>query len=484
VRSSGPWRPGARLTAADLVIISFLGLITGQLARVPVAGVDGKEAPLILTDLLVGLVLTGGSWLLIHERRIDLDRVALVTLAFSAVGALSAVASVPRFGLSLGEVLFSLAYLSRWLWVFGLYVVVTNCIGAHEVERVWGWLERAALAFAGFGIVQAALLPDFALSVYPEARPYLDWDPQGHRLVSTLLDPNFSGMVLSAVLLVQVGRLAFGVSVPRWKVLLVATALVLTLSRSSVVATLTGIGVILLVRGTSRRLWVSGALLATGAAITSPWWVPFAISFNKFALDDPSGLYRVIQWGWALTVIMDHPIAGIGFNAYGFVHQRYGFSTSTPSTFGLDGGILFIAVMTGVLGLALFCLVLVLLMRSARVGWERSDLPPQLRGIALGAGALVPAVTVHSLFANSLLYIPVLHILWILWGCAFVVAASPRNEQAGPVLTAIGGGRETVVGLGLLSPRSRPDLERDAADGKIVLRRREGDSLDHLGTPG
>ena len=356
------WKPAARLRVSDLIVLSFVGVLAGQLARVPIAGVGAKEAPLILTDVLIGMVLVGGIWLLLHERRLHLDRVALVALFFAVVGGLSTVGSIARFGLSTGETLFALAYLARWVFVFGLYVIVVNCIRASDVERIWSWLERAVLLFAIFGIIQAAFLPDFAFMVYPEARPYVDWDPQGHRLVSTLLDPNFAGMMLAAALLVQVARMAFGVQVPRWKVVLVGVALALTLSRSSVLATLVGGGVILSVRGQSRRLWITLLVLAVVVAISAPWWIPFAVSFNKLSLEDPSGLYRLIQWGWALTVFLDHPFVGVGFNAYGFVHQRYLFSASAPATFGLDGGLLFVAVIdccnkTATLGL-IGCLVL------------------------------------------------------------------------------------------------------------------------------
>lgn len=456
------WKPAARLRVSDLIILSFVGVLAGQLARVPVAGVGVKEAPLILTDVLIGMVLAGGAWLLIHERRLHLDRVALVTLSFAIVGGLSTVASVARFGLTAGEALFSLAYLVRWVVAFGLYVIVLNGVRMSEIERIWSWLERAVLLFATFGIIQAAFLPDFAFLVYPEARPYVDWDPQGHRLVSTLLDPNFAGMLLSAGLLVQVARMAFGVRVPRWKVVLLAVALVLTLSRSSVLATLVGGVVILSVRGQSQRLWVTICVLAVGAALAAPWWIPFAVSFNKLSLEDPSGLYRLIQWGWAVTVFMDHPIVGVGFNAYGFVHQRYLFSSSAPATFGLDGGLLFVAVMTGILGLALFLVVLGLLLRNARVAWERPDLSSELRGIALGAGALVPAVTTHSLFANSLLYVPLLHVLWVLWGCAFVIASSTvADAESDPGETeGVASGRtpESVS-----AAQRGTDLEGDAA---------------------
>ena len=65
----------------------------------------------------------------------------------------------------------------------------------HDAGERGDAVERDGepLAFAGFGIVQSAFLPNFAQRIYPDARLYLDWDPQGHRLVSTFLDPNFAG---------------------------------------------------------------------------------------------------------------------------------------------------------------------------------------------------------------------------------------------------------------------------------------------------
>ena len=406
----------------DLIVFSFVGLISGQLGRIPLVGLGGKEAPLILTDALIMLVLAGAAWLLVRERRLLVDRVGVLALLFALVGGLSTLASISRFGLAAGEVLFSLAYLARWLTVFGLYLVVVNCIRLGDIERIWRSMEFAILAFAGFGIVQAIFLPDFAFLIYPDAQPYIDWDPQGHRLVSTLLDPNFAGMLLVAGLLVQGGRLAFGVPVPNWKVAVLAVALVLTISRSSALAAVTGGMLILFVRAPSRRLLAVAVVMGLGVVAAAPLWLPFALEFNKFSFDDASGLHRLVQWGWALTILLDHPIAGVGFNTYGFVHTRYTFSASAPATFGLDGGLLFIAVMTGVVGLALFGGMLWLLLRTARRGWERTDLDAGLRGIALGAGALVPAVVVHSMFVNSLLYVPLLHVFWILWGSAFKIS--------------------------------------------------------------
>src|SRR5690606_38991176 len=122
---------------------------------------------------------------------------------------------------------------------------------------------------------------------------------------------------------------------------------------------------ILVVRAPSRRLLAVLIALLLLVLATAPLWVRFAAEFNKFSVDDASGLHRFVQWGWALTVLLDHPITGVGFNTYGFVNERYSFARTSTASFGLDGGLLFIAVMTGVVGVALFSVMLWYLVRTA-----------------------------------------------------------------------------------------------------------------------
>jgi hypothetical protein len=106
--------------------------------------------------------------------------------------------------------------------------VIINSVRGRDIEGVWSAAEAALLAIAAFGIVQAAFLPNFAFIVYPEARELLDWDPQRHRLVSTVLEPNVAAGMIITVLLVQLARLGCGLRVPLWKPVLLFAALVLT----------------------------------------------------------------------------------------------------------------------------------------------------------------------------------------------------------------------------------------------------------------
>src|SRR6185295_7226585 len=115
-------------------------------------------------------------------------------------------------------------------------------------------IEKIMLAFAAFGIVQSLTMPNFAQLVYPNSRVVADYDPQGHRLVSTWLDPNYAATFIEIALLVQLGLISTGARVARWKPVLLTVALVMTASRGAVVSLVPGIAVIVLARGLSKRV--------------------------------------------------------------------------------------------------------------------------------------------------------------------------------------------------------------------------------------
>lgn len=433
----GGWRVAAlapRAAAATGVRVAhvlraaMLLLLVANLGRLPVLDTGGREAPILFNDLVVGGLLAAGALAMAAARQARLDRVALYALGFAAVGALSAVLAVPRFGLAPFELVVSLAYLARWLFYFGVYVVVVNVVRLEDVLPTWRALETTTLCFAAFGILQSAFLPDFAQLVYPSSREYLDWDPQGHRLVSTFLDPNFAGAFIAIALLVQVAGLATGARVAAWKPVLLALALVLTVSRSSVLAFLAGAVVIVLVRGLSARMVRLLVGLGVLVALAFPQIVALARAYRKLEID-PSALSRVISWVRGVEVVRDHPIIGIGFNTWGFVQERaYGWERAHAYTYAIDGGLLFIAAMTGFVGLAFYLMMLRAVARSARSVWGDRARPAEHRMLAVGAVASIVAIVVHSLFSNSIMLPFLMEPLWVLWGLAVVVARAPSPE--------------------------------------------------------
>ena len=405
-------------------------MIVANLGRIPVISSEDRSAPITINEMALFAVVVVGMIAMLRRREMHIDRVAGAALVFAFIGAMSAVWNAQVYGIGGFGLLVSLAYLARWLAYFMLYVVLRNAISRADAPRLWKPVEWMLLFHAGFGILQSAFLPNFAQMVYPDSRDYIDWDVQGRRLVSTILEPNIVAGMLMIGILVQFALISSGVAVKRWKVGMMLLALVLTVSRSAVVGFAAGLMTLLLIRGLSRRL-VRVLLVVGGLGMLAlPLLVRLAIAYNKFAFDaQSSGGLRIIAWLRALQVLGDHLVFGIGFNTFGFVSEAYGYERIGTSSYATDGGLLFIAVMTGLVGLTVYCYMLWVVFASSRRVWMDADQTPETRGLAMGIASATVAVVIHSVFVNSILTTFVMEMLWVLWA---IVALSAKRLPASP----------------------------------------------------
>jgi hypothetical protein len=419
-----------RVRPVQVLQVGLLLIFVGNLGHIPFLDLGGRQAPLYLIDICALATLVVGLAAAARTRSLRFDNVALVAVLFAIIGLLSAVGSMARYGLSIFELVASLAYLARWVVYLGLYVVIVNFVRERDIRPVWEALELTMVLFGAFGIFQSAFLPDFGLMLNPDAVLYETVDPQGHRLVSTILEPNIAAAMLMTVLLVQIAQLAFGGEVRRGRLWLLVIAFALTLSRSGAAGFIVGMTLILLARGLGARLL---RFVGTGVfliLISLPGLIPFAMKYEKFNVVGGSGIAaRMFAWERALATFVEHPWFGIGFNTYGFVQQRQGIPRTGAASYATEGGLLFIAVMTGVVGLAVYCVMLGLVLRRCR--WVRlaTNALPRDRGLAVGTAAATIAVIVHSVFVNSLTTPFVLFPLWTLWGLVFVTAARLKADS-------------------------------------------------------
>ena len=425
-----PWRlatqqtslaGGWRFRPVVVLRIAIALMLVANLGRIPVLSTGPAEAPLLVNDLCVMAVLAAGLLAALVARSFQVDLVGVIALTFAALGAISAFLSVPKFGLTGFELLVSLLYLARWLVYLGIYLVMVNVVRESDVLPVWRTLEGMMLVFSAFGIIQAIFIPHFAQVVYPDSRVFLDWDEQGNRLVSTVLEPNIAGMMIVLVLLVELAQLAAAQPVKLWKPALLVAALGATVSRSSFLALFVGMTLILLVRGVSRRLVRAAVVVGLLALPVLPKLLLYAASLNKFKIDE-SALSRVGSWLRALRVFSDSPIIGVGFNTYGYVQERYGYERLGLFSNSSDGGLLFIAVLTGLVGVTIYLLMLTTVVARCRRLWRNPQVAPEYRALATGVAAGTVAVCVHSVFVNSLLTTFVMEPLWILWALVSIVA--------------------------------------------------------------
>lgn len=431
---------------ASVLRLALLLLIVANLGRIPVFSTGDREAPILVNDLAVVLAVGVAAIAMVDRRRILIDRVTVAAIVFVGIGASSAISSVARFGLSGFELFVSLSYLARWCMYFCVYVATINVVRASDANRVWGAYDAMIVLFAAFGVVQSAFLPGFAQLVYPDSRAYIDWDIQGHRLVSTVLEPNIAGAMLLIAFLVEMARLATGVRIPAWRPILLFVALVCTVSRSSALGLVAGMMVILVLRGLSKRLLAFACVIGVAILAALPKLIAIAATYGKFDVSSGgSAAARVVAWLRALEIFADHPIIGIGFNTLGYVHKKYGWTTIGTGGASFDGGLLFVAVMTGVCGLAVFLYILTAIARRSLAVWRDPSVTPEHRALALGALASLVAICVHSVFVNSLLTTFVMEPLWVLWGLVYVIDRARRKRDVG--LTNFGARPVPVVSV-------------------------------------
>jgi O-antigen ligase len=420
-----PVVPPLQVRIVDILRLAIALLAIGNLGRLQLFFVGVKDIPLLFNDLVVLSVVSLGCVGALRNRRLVVDGPALAALLFAAVGFTGSILAVQRFGLTLGEFSISTLFLLRWLTYFGIYLVVINFAQRTDLPSIWTTLEKTILVFAAFGIFQSFFLPGFAQMVFPDQ----GWDVQGRRLVSTFLDPNFAGGLIVILLLVLLAQLAFGERVAHWKLLLLFTALILTISRSAFLGFFAGAAVIGLVRGHSVRLIRFGSLLTLLVLPFVPLILEFANAFGRFSMSG-STMTRFLLWTRAITVFLDNPVLGIGFNTYTFVQEAYGWRANIAADSATDGGLLFIAVLTGVVGLSIYVAMLVLVVRRCVRIWRDGRRSATERGLALGICAGTVAIVVHSTFLNSLLFHFIVQVLWINWGLVFLLERVPPPRAA------------------------------------------------------
>jgi len=332
-------------------------------------------------------------------------------VAFLVVATISTILAFTRYGLGFSEGAEVVAFLIRWCAYALWYPFVAWCLTDDESRRAMRYVDAALLVIAGFGVVQSAMLPEFGQLV-----PWggVTWEFQGRRLVSTMLDPNFAGCLIVLAMLPRVALLAEGQRIRGTSMAMLVAALLLTASRSAVLALLAGIVVIILSRGVRVQLL---RVAGVGVLLLLPFTsllIDYIGGFGMFTID-ASAAQRVVTWHRAIVLILEHPVLGIGFNATRIAQVAHGWPMIGGGDTAFDGGLLFIMVMTGAVGLFFYLRMLWRVYALSRRIWRDAARPAADRAQATATAAATVAVVVDSLFTNSLLLPFVMQVLWMRW---------------------------------------------------------------------
>lgn len=388
----------------------------GQIGRLQIS----QTVPTTITDTLV--LLTVGVFfarLLFKKERMkgDISLLKLLML-FGSIGAVSLLVNSAR--LTIDTFFVSFLYLFRWIAYAFVYIVATN------LTILWKRQVFVVMGIAGGFTLLAGYMQYI---FYPDLRNlyYLGWDEHLYRMFGTFLDPNFTGafFVLYSLLVASF----FVNAIERESIkkvlilgvllLLCPIAVFLTYSRSSLIMLFISATSFFLLLKTKRdisyrvKFFVLTVFMLCAAA--------FALLSPRFFQTEGTNLLRTASIASrsesmqrAITIFLDNPLLGVGFNAYRYAQERYGFIKEKGYTFtdhggaGVENSYLFVLVTTGIVGFFFYMVIWFSILRSSYQ--RRGD----VFSLALFSSAV--GLFVHAMFINSLFYPSIMLWMWVLAG--------------------------------------------------------------------
>lgn len=362
-------------------------ILTGQLVKFPLAGNLGPN----LLDFSVSVFCIIG--LLKLKFRLK-NPPLFIKLGFLFI--FSAIISLALTPLKLTstEYLVSSLYIVRLsLFLLLGWVIFSNAFLEFR-KNIFTTLLLSGVGMAVLGILQFIFLPNL------QPLQEFGWDPHYFRTVSTFLDPNFTGayFALTLILFMQsFSNKKLNISI----LIIVYIALLTTFSRSSYLMFLVS-GLTLSFLKKSRKTALSTLILfiilLTGFQIYTQ-----LIARPRNIDRQQSASYRLNTWQQGLTLFQLHPIIGVGFNSYKYAVRQYNLGDpqflQSHGSSSNDSSILFVTATTGIVGLFIYSLFLISLIKHSLKN-----------NLVLAAAVL--GLLVHSTFSNSLFFPPIL--LWMM----------------------------------------------------------------------
>ncbi|MBI2327517.1 O-antigen ligase family protein [Candidatus Curtissbacteria bacterium] len=385
------------------LVASLVSIIPGQTLRLNLL----DSAAITIADVFVSLtILFFLIYSLLITKNVKIPGKIFFPAALFTLAALASLfLSLVNF--SIAQIATSALFLFRFFSYFLLTIVFYNIIKRRQILN---WVHAFLLIgsiFIIIGFIQFVTFSDLSFLT-----PY-GWDPHRKRIVSSFLDPNFAGFVITTVA-------AFSTSLFLYKKSLIYLfvscisflATILTFSRSSYLAAI----FIILTIGILK----SSKLIATA-------FIVFLITFliipqmririiGALTLDETAQA-RLTSWQNALAIFETSPVFGIGFNTYRYAQAEFGFfppgELGGHSGSGTDSSLLLVLATTGIFGTFFFLLLLISIFNCLRKKADSSYL--HLASIASFIGLLI-----HSQFVNSLFFPQIMLILWFILGLNLV----------------------------------------------------------------
>lgn len=349
---------------------------------------------IVMKPLDIGLGILVFLWIIIKLKKREKikQKYIFISVIFFALSAAFSLL-INYSSLSYNQFLTSFSYLVRWVMYACTFFVVTDFdkIFKNKIENL--------LIMIGSLIVVLGYIQYFFYSNLKNLF-YLGWDEHMHRMFSVFLDPNFAGiffvlffLFIASILIKKRNVLFFLLSI------LALGAVFLTFSRSALTMLIVSSSLLFILENKKKLIGILLGITFLVLIISSRY---FNIeNINLFRVF--SSQARIGTAENAIKIIQDHPIFGVGFNAYRYVQIRYGFrieNAISHADSGADNSILFILATTGLVGFSFYLLLWITILKS------NINNPLILASIA--------GLFTSSLFINSLFYPFIMLWIWII----------------------------------------------------------------------
>ncbi|KKS98542.1 MAG: hypothetical protein UV73_C0001G0063 [Candidatus Gottesmanbacteria bacterium GW2011_GWA2_43_14] len=370
----------------------FILLLAAAVAG-PLFGLNIPPGPIVLYPPDVAVFILN-LWIITKwSEVVKLYRQRLEFKAFSAFVIIALLSwLLSPLSLSASDKGIALLYLLRFAAYFQIYPAVLVSLKMNPPIRKF---FTRLIILSGIVLI---VLGWFQYFLYPDLRNlyYLGWDPHYFRIFSTILDPNYFGLILVLFFLFSLSLQQVFYRQILIKLVVLAT-LAFTYSRSSYLAFLSGI---LYWAYLSRRLlkYFLAGIIFFGSLFLLPRPGGVGVELERiFTVRE-----RLNNWQQAVEIISDKPFLGIGFNTLRFKIRDDKRSSedwrTNHAAGGVDNSLLFVAASSGLTGLAVYLVFLISVFRKLN---------------KIGKSMMI-SVIVHSLFLNSLFYTYILIWLYIL----------------------------------------------------------------------
>lgn len=367
-----------------LLLLALFVWPLGQLLVYPVSSGVNLAMLDVVAVLLTGLLIVTSK----ARKDVIKDSLFKPILLFDLVSLVS---------LLINPTLVAFAYWLRFV-VYGSFYFAFR-ISKTDWRR---WLVVASGVFIAAGFFQYLLLSDMRFLYY------LGFDDHLYRLVGTLLDPNYTGLILVIISLISLvcfkGKAKLFTLIP-------LLALALTFSRASYLTLAVGL-VFLAMR--QKRFALLSIVFVLGLFV---YLVPKPFGEGVNLARTFSIQSRLANQVSALQKFAEKPIAGFGFGSLksqqGSIRQ-FGIPVHTG---GVDNSFIFVLVTTGLIGIAVF---VYLLWSIGKTVWY-SDI----------FSVLFVVILFHSLFNNSFFYSWILAPFWTVIAYSNIYSSGKSTKHTG-----------------------------------------------------